>query len=48
MVNGINAEALSQRGILRKGAPSNHDAGSGARAHSKEAKMRFYQQPNRR
>ncbi len=29
MVNGINAEALSQRGIFRKDTPSNHDAGSG-------------------
>ncbi len=47
MVNGINAEALSQRGIFRKDAPANHDAGSGARARFKEAIMRFYQQPHR-
>src|SRR5262249_19380012 len=38
------AEALSQRGIFRQDAPANHDAGSAARAHFKEAMMRFYQQ----
>ena len=38
---------LSQRGIFRKDVPSNHDAGSGARAHSKETMMHFNQQPHR-
>src|SRR5260370_16754320 len=44
-VYGLGAEASAQRGIFRKGAPSNHDAGSGAHAHRKETMMRFYKQP---
>jgi transposase len=36
----------AQRGIFRKGAPSNHDAGSGVRAHRKETMMNFYKHQN--
>src|SRR6516165_7323563 len=38
--------ALSQRGIFRKAAPSNHDAGSGP-TQPKESMMRFYNQQHR-
>ena len=41
----VSREASTQRGIFRKDAPSNHDAGSGAHAHRKETMMRFYKQP---
>ena len=43
--NGLGAEASAQRGIFRKDAPANHDAGSGAHAHRKETMTRFYKQP---
>src|SRR6476619_6822010 len=36
-----------KRGIFRKDAPSNHDAGLSAHAHRKETMMRFYQQQHR-
>jgi hypothetical protein len=43
---GMRAQgrASAPGGIFRKGAPSNHDAGSGAHAQRKETVMRFYQQ----
>jgi hypothetical protein len=44
---GSTRERRPKRGIFRKDAPSNHDAGSGARAHRKETRMRFYQQQHR-
>jgi hypothetical protein len=46
-VQGLGAEASAQRGIFRKDAPSNHDAGSGAHAHRKETMMRFYTEQHR-
>jgi hypothetical protein len=42
----IGAEATSQRGILRRHAPVNHDAGSGP-ANLKEVMMRFYTEKHR-
>jgi len=46
-VYGLKTARLRpQRGIFRKGAPSNHDAGSNSRSH-RSAMMRFYDQPHR-
>ena len=47
-VYGLGAEASAQAWDFQEGScPSNHDAGSDARAHRKETMMRFYKQPHR-